>query len=79
MDQAMNHFRQARTIINRQVRDERLHYPFRVAVEYQTFLDRFGSSLRQEQMDEVARAAGHFWPESLNCLTSVRATGNNGM
>lgn len=57
LSDAMSSFRRARTIINRQVRDERLHYPYRVATQYQSFLDRFGSSMSQAQLEEVGEAA----------------------
>jgi hypothetical protein len=54
---AMENFRRARTIINQQVCQERMHYPYRVATHYQEFLDRFSSSLTPSQLQELGKAA----------------------
>lgn len=59
VDQAMDNFRAARTIINRQIMTERRDYPYRVACLYQPFLDRFGSSLSIAQTDELGKAANN--------------------
>jgi hypothetical protein len=66
---AMENFRQARTIINQQVRDERvLHYPYRVASHYQLFLDRFSPLLNFDQLREIKNAANEV-NEVLNNLS----------
>ncbi len=54
---AMENFRRARAIINRQIRDERRHYPYRVAIAYQELIDRFGPELTAAELTEIARAA----------------------
>jgi hypothetical protein len=54
---ALELFREARAIINRQLQNERLHYPFRVASSYQDFVDRFGSKLNPDACSEIAEAA----------------------
>jgi hypothetical protein len=56
---ALELFREARAIINRQLQNERLHYPFRVAASYQDFVDQFGSRLNPEGCSEIAEAAEH--------------------
>jgi hypothetical protein len=53
----MECFRHARDIINRQIKDERLHYPYRVALNYTRFINRFGSKLKAAWVDEVEQAA----------------------
>lgn len=55
--EAMECFRQARDIINRQIKDERLHYPYRVAINYVRFINRFGSKLQPAWVDEIEQAA----------------------
>ncbi len=50
-------FREARSIINRQLQMEERHYPFRVAIEYQNLLDRFGAVLSDSQLGELEVAA----------------------
>jgi hypothetical protein len=57
IDAAFSAFREARQIINRQLQSERRHYPFRVAIEYQKLLDRFGSQLSNLQLRELETAA----------------------
>jgi len=54
---AMENFRRARAIINQQISDERMHYPYRVATHYQPFLDRFSSSLTFDQLQELGKGA----------------------
>lgn len=54
---AIELFREARAIINRQMQHERLHYPFRVASSYQDFVDKFGSKLSPEACSEISAAA----------------------
>ncbi|HEX7861978.1 MAG TPA: SIR2 family protein [Verrucomicrobiae bacterium] len=55
--EAMECFRRARDIINRQIRDERLHYPYRVAINYTRFINRFGPKLKVAWVDEIEQAA----------------------
>lgn len=55
--EAMANFRRARNIINRQVTNERRHYPYRVAVAYQEFLDRFAGELAPKDIQEIKKAA----------------------
>ena len=54
---AIELFREARAIINRQMQNERLHYPFRVASSYQDFVDKFGSKLTADACSEIREAA----------------------
>jgi len=53
----MKVLRAARNIINRQMRDERLHYPYRVAIQYQDFLEKFGRKLSPAELFEDRSAA----------------------
>ena len=53
----MKSFRQARKLIFEQVKDERRHYPFRVATNISEFYDTFASVLTAEEKQEIARAA----------------------
>jgi hypothetical protein len=55
--EAMECFRQGRDIINRQIRDERMHYPYRVALQYVRFVNRFGTRLTESWVDEIEQAA----------------------
>jgi tetratricopeptide (TPR) repeat protein len=54
---AMANFRKARQIINRQVKEEVLHHPYRVATEYQNFLDKFGVGLSTSQLSDINQGA----------------------
>jgi len=54
---AVKNFQEAKAIINRQIVDERRHYPYRVAILYQGFLDRFDAELDASQIVEVSQAA----------------------
>lgn len=56
-DEAVVLFRKARTLVNRQIRDDKLHYPFRVASSYQAFYDRFASKFSETQLREISEAA----------------------
>jgi hypothetical protein len=71
-EEAVELFRQARTLINRQIKVERLHYPFRVASSYQGFYDRFQSRFTEEELKEIAQAARTV-VERISQLTSDRA------
>lgn len=55
--QAMTNFRKARSIINQQMLEERKHYPYRVASQYQAFMDKFGVDMDQSQIQELRQAA----------------------
>jgi hypothetical protein len=68
---AMTNFRRARNIINRQVTNERRHYPYRVAVVYQEFLDRFAGELTPKDIEEIKRAAAKLL-ESIDDLPAGR-------
>ena len=54
--EAMECFRSARDIINRQIKDERLHYPYRVSLQYIRFVNRFGSKLLLAWVNEIEEA-----------------------
>jgi tetratricopeptide (TPR) repeat protein len=53
----MGDFREARKIVTEQIRKEQLHYPFRVAMLYLDFFERFEGSLASRDNDEIRRAA----------------------
>jgi hypothetical protein len=55
--EAMQLFREARTLINRQIRTDYLHYPYRVAASYQALFDRFQSNFSADEMRELSQAA----------------------
>jgi hypothetical protein len=55
--EAMECFRHARDIISRQIKDERMHYPYRVALNYVRFINRFGNKLKVAWVDEIEQAA----------------------
>lgn len=54
---AMANYRQALTIIERQAMYERRHYPYRVAIYFQDFLNRFGLEMDDVEIEEFARGA----------------------
>lgn len=56
-EEAVPLFRQARGLINRQIRDDKFHYPYRVACTYQAFFDRFQSKFSDGELREVLQAA----------------------
>ena len=51
---AMENFRQAHTIISRQITNEKLYYPYKVAANYLPFFNRFRNDFSSSQMDEIA-------------------------
>jgi hypothetical protein len=59
IEEAMTNFRSARAIINRQIQQERAHYPYRSASLYQEFLDRHAARLRPVDLNEIKLAAAH--------------------
>ena len=56
-DTCMGLFREARTIIENQIKVERLHYPYRVARSYRRFYDTFESKLEEVRLTEIYEAA----------------------
>lgn len=54
--EAMENFRQARKIIDRQIKEERRQFPYRVASNYAKFVDRFGDGLTLADLAEVRLA-----------------------
>ena len=56
-DTCMGSFRQARQIIERQIKDGRLHYPYRVARSYLGFYEVFESKLDRVRLNEIFEAA----------------------
>jgi hypothetical protein len=67
----MTAFRRARNIIFRQVTNERLHYPYRVAANYKEFLDRFAGELASKDIQEIKKAAAKL-VENIEDLPSGR-------
>lgn len=59
IDTCMGDFRRARKIIHSQIEQERLHYPYRVALLYRDFYEAFESRLSAGRRAEVGRAAKH--------------------
>ena len=53
----MASFRGARNIIENQIKDDRFHYPFRVARTYHMFYEKFESRVTPSHKEEVGRAA----------------------
>ena len=53
----MTSFRKARLIINEQIKEERMHYPFRVAQLYTDFFEAFQRKLEPAQVEEIVNAA----------------------
>ena len=56
-DKCMDSFRKARQIIENQIKDERMQYPFRVARSYRTFYEAFESKLSRTRLEEITQAA----------------------
>ena len=56
-DTCMSSFRQARQIIERQIKDDRLHYPYRIARFYLDFYEVFESRLDKVRLNEIFEAA----------------------
>lgn len=50
-------FRKAREILNEQMKQERMHYPYRVAASYGDFYETFAPMLELAQRDEIAQSA----------------------
>ncbi len=58
-DSTFELFRQAKNIINRQIADERRHFPYRVALQYQGFWERHRSFLSSAESSEFLVAVQH--------------------
>lgn len=54
---AMSAFREARVLIYAQLRDERRHYPYRVAAGWFAFYDFFKDRLQDSEKSEIWNAA----------------------
>lgn len=67
----MTAFRKARQTVNQQINDDRLQYPYRIAIMYADFYDTFESELSIKERDEVARAA-KFVASRIESLPEVR-------
>lgn len=69
---AMENFRLARQIINQQIQDEKHYNPYRVAIEYRAFIDRFGSNLSIQNVQEIGEAAKVVNERSFRLPSSVK-------
>jgi len=54
---ALENYKEARTIIERQIRDGRRHYPYRVAINFQDFLSRFGARMDIPDLEDLVATA----------------------
>lgn len=75
-DEAMNYFRRAKNIVNRQMAKERLHYPYKVASLYQPFYEKFSSSLPDGDIDLIKRTAESVL-KRIDSLPEYRSKGKN--
>ena len=75
-NEAMANFRYARNIINRQMANERLHYPYKVASLYQPFFDKFSSFLPDSDIDLIVRTATTVL-QRIESLPNNRSKGRN--
>ena len=55
--QAIDNFRKARVIIDRQMRNERIHYPYKVAILYWDFYNRYSSYFTEGLLIQIKQAA----------------------
>ena len=53
----MDSFRRARQIVENQIKDGRMHYPYRVARSYRAFYEAFESKLNRTRLEEIVQAA----------------------
>ncbi len=53
---AINNFKQAQVIIDRQMRNERVHYPYSVAILYWDFFNRYSNDLSKNQINLIEKA-----------------------
>lgn len=56
-NEAIQNFRQARNIVNRQMANDRLHYPYKVAALYLPFYEKFHSFFKENNIDFMRRTA----------------------
>ena len=56
-DKCMASFRKARQIIDNQIKDDRMHYPYRVARSYLDFYEAFEAKLNPTRLEEIRQAA----------------------
>lgn len=57
-DEALNNFRRAHAIVRRQTQtQDRLRYPFKVALNYRTFFERFRHECTDLEIEEIRRCA----------------------
>lgn len=56
-DRCMTSFRKARQIIENQIKDDRMHYPYRVARSYLLFYEHFETKLDPTRLEEIRQAA----------------------
>ena len=54
---ATKNYRQAWQIIDRQMKDERRHYPYRVAINFYNFIIKYGSKMELSQIEDLASKA----------------------
>ena len=72
----MSAFREARTLLYRQMHKERLDYPYRVAKAFGEFYDTFSHSLSGAEKQEMVSAARQI-SERINKLPSSRRENRN--
>jgi hypothetical protein len=75
-NKAMANFGHARNIINRQMTNERLHYPYKVASLYKPFFDKFSSFLPDSDIDLIVRTATTVL-QRIESLPNNRSKGRN--
>ena len=56
-EKCMDSFRKARQIVENQIKDDRMHYPYRVARSYCDFYEAFEAKLNRTRLDEIVQAA----------------------
>jgi hypothetical protein len=74
--EAMPAFRQARKIIFTQIQKERLHFAYRVASTFGQFFATFAPQLKDEEKDEIKRAAKHI-VDRIETLPETRQQNRN--
>lgn len=74
--EAMENFRRAKNIVNRQMANERLHYPYRVASLYQPFFDKFSSKLQIHDISLIKSTAQQVL-QRIKTLPDYRIKGRN--
>ena len=57
VDKCMDSFRKARRTVEEQIKDDRMHYPYRVARYYRNFFEAFESKLNRTRLEEIIQAA----------------------